>query len=219
MKMRLSLWLCALVFFCFIMHSEVIDRIVAVVDGHIITLSDLRREREVRAQLGDRPIEDNHILAGQVIENYLIEMQIADYPNIDVTDAEVDADFQKLKLYRVTAPGPDKSRTVLADSSGRILEISESQIRDAVRLRIRIQKFFDMKFRQLIRPTDDDIRKYYEEVFVPEARKRGLESVPPLTNAEMVDALRENVIQEKLNHEVTLWLEAIRRRSKIEFFD
>jgi hypothetical protein len=198
MKMRLSLWLCALVFFCFVMHSEVIDRIVAVVDGHIITLSDLRREREVRAQLGDRPIEDNHILAGQVIENYLIEMQIADYPNIDVTDAEVAADLEKLRSRGMTA---------------------SQALRDAVRLRIRIQKFFDMKFRQLIRPTDDDIRKYYEEVFVPEARKRGLESVPPLTNAEMVDALRENVIQEKLNHEVTLWLEAIRRRSKIEFFD
>jgi len=198
MKMRLSLWLCALVFFCFVMHSEVIDRIVAVVDGHIITLSDLRREREVRAQLGDRPIEDNHILAGQVIENYLIEMQIADYPNIDVTDAEVAADLEKLRSRGMTA---------------------SQALRDAVRLRIRIQKFFDMKFRQLIRPTDDDIRKYYEEVFVPEARKRGLQSVPPLTNAEMVDALRENVIQEKLDHEVTLWIEAIRRRSNIEFFD
>ena len=142
--------------------------------------------------------EDNHILAGQVIENYLIEMQIADYPNIDVTDAEVAADLEKVRARGMTAT---------------------PALRDAVRLRIRIQKFFDMKFRQLIRPTDDDIRKYYEEVFVPEAQKRGLQSVPPLTNAEMVDALRENVIQEKLDHEVTLWLEAIRRRSKIEFFD
>src|SRR6185369_9120061 len=132
------------------------------------------------------------------IENYLIEMQIADYPNIDVTDAEVAADLEKVRARGMTAT---------------------PALRDAVRLRIRIQKFFDMKFRQLIRPTDDDIRKYYDEVFVPEAQKRGLQSVPPLTNAEMVDALRENVIQEKLDHEVTLWLEAIRRRSKIEFFD
>src|SRR5262245_18664191 len=193
-----ALWLCALVALCFVAHAEVIDRIVAVVDGHIITLSDLRREREIRGELGDRAIDDNHILAGQLIENYLIEMQIADYPNIDVTDAEVDADLAQLRARGITA---------------------SDTLRDAVRRRIRIQKFFDMKFRQLIRPTDEEILKYYDEVFVPEAQKRGLQSVPPLTNSEMATAIRENVIQERLDHEVTLWIEAIRRRSNVEIFD
>jgi hypothetical protein len=193
-----SLWLCAVVLLCFTTQAEVIDRIVAVVEGHIITLSDLRQERDIRTQLGDRPIEDNHILAGQIIETYLVEMQIADYPDIDVSDTEVAADLEKVRA-RAMNPSP--------------------ALRNAVRQRIRFQKFFDMKFRQLIRPTDEEIRKYYEEVFVPEARNRGLQSVPPLTNAEMANAVRENVIQERLDHEVTVWVEAIRRRSNIEIFD
>ena len=33
-------------------RAEVIDRIVAVVENHIITQSDVRREREIRAGLG-----------------------------------------------------------------------------------------------------------------------------------------------------------------------
>ena len=32
----------------FAIRAEVIDRIVAVVDGHIITASDMRQQREIR---------------------------------------------------------------------------------------------------------------------------------------------------------------------------
>ena len=191
--------LCVSVCLCFTVagHAEVLDRIVAVVEGHLITLSDLRQEREIRATLGEKPIEDNATLVRQLVDTYLIERQITDYPNIDVTNAEIDADLQKVSLRSPTA---------------------SDALRDAVRRRIRIQKFFDMKFRQAIRPTDEEIRKYYEDVFLPEARTRGLQSIPSLADAEMANAIRENVIQEKLNHEVDVWLEAIRRRSNIEFF-
>ena len=181
--------------FCTLAFAEVIDRIVAVVDGQIITLSDLRQEREMRALFGDKPIDDDLTLARQLVDNRLIDQQIADYPNVDVTDAEIDADLQKLNLSRTS-----------------------NDTREAVRRRIRAQKFFDVKFRQSIRPTDDEVRKYYEDVFVPAARARGMDTVPPLTDRAMADAIRDNVIQENLDHEVEVWLEAIRRRSKIEVF-
>lgn len=178
-------------------RSEVIDRIVAIVDGHIITLSDLRQERDARARLGETPIDDDVLLARQLVDTFLIEQQIADYPNILVASEEVDAELQRLKA----------NSGAVADS-----------LRDAVRRRIRTQKFFDVKFRESVKPTDEEIRKYYEEVFVPEARKRGLASVPPLTDAAMLAAVRDNVIQESLDHDVEVWLEGIRRRSSVEVF-
>ena len=184
----MSLW------FTCVLQGEVIDRIIAVVEGHVITLSDLRQERAIRAQVGEKPIDKDSEVAKELVDRYIIERQIADYPNIDVTDAEVNAELDKLK-----APPSDV-------------------LRDAVRRRIRMQKFLDVKFRQLIRPTDDEIRKYYEEVFVPEARSRGLQSIPPLSDPEMTAAIRENVIEESVNHELDVWLEAMRRRSNIEVF-
>jgi|SRR5262245_8839928 len=177
--------------------AEVIDRVVAVVEGHVITLSDLRQEREIRAQLDEKPIDDDATLAKQLVDNYLIERQIADYPNLDVTDAEVNSDLEKF----------NSSASRASDA-----------LRDAVRQRIRIQKFFDVRFRQMIRPSDDELRKYYDEVFLPEARARGMQSIPPLTDPEMANGIRENVIQESLNHEVEEWLKAIRRRSNVEVF-
>src|SRR5262249_38157821 len=140
-------------------------------------------------------IDRNTDLAKELVDQYIIERQIADYPNIDVTDAEVNAELANLKGTPSDA------------------------LRDAVRRRIRMQKFFDVRFRQLIRPGDDEIQKYYDEIFVPEARSRGLQSIPPLSDPEMAAAIRENVIQESVNHELDVWLEAMRRRSNIEVFE
>jgi hypothetical protein len=197
---RSLLWLfwgmCTCLCFCLpLAHAEVIDRIIAVVDAHVITLSDLRQEREVRNQLGEKSDDNDAKLTNELTDAYLIDQQITDYPNTEVTDSEVEAALHKLN------PGLSKASVAVLD---------------AVRRRIRIQKFFDVKFRELIRPTDAEIQKYYEEKFVPEARTRGLEKIPPLTEPQMADGIRENVIQEKLDHEVDVWLEAIRKRSKVE---
>ena len=196
----LSTYFYLVVFFCFIVngHAEVLDRIMAVVEGHIITLSDVRQERQVRAELGEKQIEEDRALVKQLVDNYLIKQQISDYPNIEVTESEIDAEFAQLKIDATAV-----SKT----------------LRDAVRQRIRVQKFFDVKFRQVIRPTETEVRKYYEDVFLPEARARGLQSIPPLTDPEMTKAVRENVIQESLDHEVEVWLEAMRRRSNFEVFE
>jgi hypothetical protein len=196
---RATICLCVSMVVCFsaICRAEVVDRMMAVVEGHIITLSDLRQERQIRSQLGEKPVADDAALTKQLVDSYLVERQIGDYPNIDVTEAEVDA--------------------VLRDSTAPKTLASE-MLREAVRRRIRVQKFFDMKFRQLIRPTDDEIRKYYDDVFVPRAKEQKLQSIPPITDPQMVTAVRENVVQEKMDHELDVWLEAIRRRSSVEVF-
>ena len=178
------------------LSAEVIDKVVAVIDGHIITVSDMRQERDILRRLNEKPVDDDKALVQQLIDNYLIETQITDFPGIDVTDADVTAELQK-SVGREGAP--------------------PQALRDAVRLRIRMQKYFEMRFGQFIQASDVDVQKYYSDVFVPEAQKRGMNPVPPLS--EVSDLIKNNVIQEGLHHEITIWLEAIRRRSNIEVFE
>jgi len=178
------------------LSAEVIDKVVAVIDGHIITVSDMRQERDILRRLNEKPVDDDKTLMQQLIDNYLIETQITDFPGIDVTDADVTAELQK-SVGREGAPS--------------------QALRDAVRLRIRMQKYFEMRFGQFIQASDVDVQKYYSDVFVPEAQKRGMDPVPLLS--EVSDLIKNNVIQEGLHHEITIWLEAIRRRSNIEVFE
>ena len=176
--------------------AEVIDKVVAVVDAHIITASDIRQERDILRRLNEKAIDDDKAMVQQLIDNYLIETQIADFPGIDITDADVTAELQKSVAQEGAPP---------------------QALRDAVRLRIRMQKYFEVRFGQFIHATDVDVQKYYNDVFVPEAEKRGMNPIPPLS--EVTDLVRNNVLQEGLHHEITIWLEAIRRRSSIEVFD
>jgi parvulin-like peptidyl-prolyl isomerase len=178
------------------LQAEVIDKVVAVVDGHIITASDMRQERDILMRLNEKQVDDDKALVQQLIDNYLIEAQIADFPGIEVTDDDVTKELQK---------------------SGAGEGASSQSLREAVRLRIRMQKYFEMRFGQFIQTSDEDVNKYYNVVFVPEAQKRGLNPIPPL--ADVSDLVRNNIIQESLHHEITIWLEAIRRRSNIEVFE
>ena len=177
-------------------QAEVIDKVLAVVDGHIITASDLRQERDILMRLNEKPVDDDKALVQQLIDNYLIETQITNFPGIDVTDADVDQELQ---------------RSVTAESA------PSAALREAVRLRVRMRKYFEMRFVQFIQASDEDVSKYYNDIFVPEAKKRELNPIPPLT--EVTELIRNNVIQESLNHEINIWLEAIRRRSNIEVFE
>jgi len=178
----------------FAIRAEVIDRIVAVVDGHVITASDMRQQREILGTLGDKPIEDEAALLQHMIDDYLIETNMTDV-TVDVTDGEVDAEMQKF------GPGFD---------------VPPAKVREVVRLRIRMRKYFARRWGDSIHPTDEDIRRYYETVFIPAAKERGVTSIPPLES--IADSVRKNVFQEALNHEIDIWLEALRRKSKIEIF-
>ena len=174
------------------LHAETLDKIVAVVDGRLITLSDVRQESAVRNLLGEKAINDDAVVQ-QLIEGHLIESQLAGYPGINVTDDEIAEALSKVQKKDGVSPGA---------------------LHDAVLRRMRTARYFDVRFRQFLTPSDQDVRKYYDEIFVPEARTRGMNPIPPLEQVQ--DAIRKNVLEEQLDHEVSIWLEAVRRRSNIE---
>ena len=176
-------------------HAEILDRMVAVVEGHVITLSDVRQEREIREQLGETFKGDDRVLAREMIDNYLIDRQSTDFAGLDIPQQEIDTE-----LKRFVPQG-----------------VPSQAMREAVTLRLRIAKFFELRFQQFIRPTDQEIQKYYDEVFSPEAKNRGVNPIPPL--AQVADGIRNNLIQEQRNREIDMWLAGVRKRSNIEVFE
>jgi hypothetical protein len=173
-------------------HAETLDKIVAVVDGRIITLSDVRQESAIRSMLGEKPINDDAVIQ-QLIESHLIETQLAGFPGVDVSDDEIAEALAKVEKKDGVSP---------------------RALHDAVLRRMRTARYLDVRFRQFLTPTDQEAQKYYDDVFVPEARARGMNPIPPLEQVR--DAIRKNVVEEQLDHEVSIWLEAVRRRSNIE---
>src|SRR5262245_49324940 len=175
-------------------RAEILDRMAAVVNGKIITLSDIQQERQVRAVLSEGAGTDSVVLQ-ELIEKSLMEEQMVQYPDIDASEKELEDNLGRIQ-----------------NSQG----IPLNALRDAVVWRLRQQKYFDLRFRQFIRPTDQELQNYYQAVFLPEAQRRGLNPIPSFE--QIADSVRSNVIHEKTIREVEDWLATIRRRSAIETF-
>jgi len=175
-----------------VVYGEILDRIVAVIDDRfIITLSDVRKERSIESALGGNPGSDESIIDA-LIERHLVEEQIAQFRDIEVPE---DAIAQRLRSIQVP-PG-----------------ISTEDLRDVLVGEFRRRQFMMERFEQFIRVSDEELRRYYDEVYTPEARARG-ERVAPLE--EVSEAIRQNRALEKTNEEVGSWLIELRRRSVIE---
>jgi hypothetical protein len=175
-----------------LVYGEILDRIVAVIDDKfIITLSDVRKERAIQSSLGGDPGSDESIVDA-LIERRLVDQEIATLPEIEVPE---DAIAQRLRSVQAP-PG-----------------VSTDDFRNALIGEFRRRQFMMERFQQFIRVSDEELQKYYDEVYAPEVRLRG-ERLGPL--AEVSEALRQNRILEKMNEEVGSWLIELRRRSTIE---
>ncbi len=178
------------------LHAEVIDRILAVVQNRIITLSDVRQERSIQLALAETATKDDAAILEELIDIYLIEAQIAQFPGIEVDEADVEAELNKI---------PDRKGIAVND------------LRQGIRRRLEASRYFDLRFRQFINTSEVEIQKYYDEVFAPEARRRGLDPIPPLQDVARLAT--NNVVEEKLAHEIEIWLATVRQGSDIETFD
>src|SRR5262245_5412024 len=175
-------------------RAEILDRVMAVVtraSGRtVITLSDVHKEREIQKAL-DRDLATDQDVLQFLIERYLVEDQMQ-FSGVDASDQEIDERMADIRDLR---------------------GIARSDLRDALAREIRAEKYYESRFGQFIRPSDEELRDYYENVLLPEARSKGL-TIPSFEQAmqssETATQLRTRVILEKRKREVATWLENIK---------
>lgn len=172
--------------------GELLDRIVVIIDNSfIITLSDIRKERSLQLAFGRNPGTDEAI-ADALVERYLVEQQIAQFRDIDVPAADVEE-----RLRNIARPA----------------DISEGELREAVTAEMRRFGFMTERFRQFIRVSDEELLKYYNEVYVPALQARG-EAIPP--SGQGMEDVRRIVTALKMDQEVDVWMADLRRRTTVE---
>ena len=174
-------------------RADVIDRMMAVVDGRVVTLGDVQRHQDVARMFGDVVAEGESDLLREVIEDLLIQDQIDQFPGLQVDEELVDEYVSRLPEAGTLTP---------------------ELIREAAQKRLERINYFDLRFRRFTEATEEEIAAYYERVFHPEALARGLEPMPAL--GEVRELIGENVITEKADREISVWTDSLMSRSEIE---
>ena len=139
-------------------NGEVVDRIVAVINDGIITLSELNAAMALDPGViknGGRPEKTQSATLDMVIEQKLVK-QASDKTGIDVSEREVDnaveevLDQNKLNKEQLGAE---------LEKNG----LTYTEYREQIREQIRQVKFIEMKFRSRISVSKEDIEDYYRQ--------------------------------------------------------
>jgi peptidyl-prolyl cis-trans isomerase SurA len=121
-------------------RTEVVERIVAVVDERPLLLSDLRALMAVRGLAEGEALE-------AAIDERLMHLEAARLPQADVSPEEEE---RALALLLETRP-PLR------------LGVPEPDLRRLLRRQIAILKYVEFRFRPQVRVSDDEVRKAWEE--------------------------------------------------------
>jgi len=173
--------------------GEVIDKIVIVInDRFIITLSDIQKERALQLALGTSDLGNDEDVAKSLEEKYLVEEQMAQFTPIEITEERIEERLREIK-----------------DSRG----FSQQELRQAVLSKLKRSDFMIQRFGPTVRVSDEELRAYYNDVYVPTLRRQGSQ-VPGFEQS--IDTVRQMVIVLKIGDELDLWMNDLLRRTKVE---
>jgi hypothetical protein len=201
-------------------HAVVLDRVVAVVNNQAILASDLDEEMRLtvldpaRAGLGvltpKRALE-------QLISRALIQQQIRqeDAQATEPLQTEVDARLAEIRkemraCVRQNCASEEGWKAFLVAHG-----LEQKRVEIYLRNRLQILRFIELRFRQGILISKDEIQTYYSETLLPQYAPG--EAVPPLD--KVAPRIEEILLEQQVNLLFDDWLRNLRKQGGVEVLD
>jgi peptidyl-prolyl cis-trans isomerase SurA len=192
--------------------AEVIDRIVATVNGRVILQSDLDEALCYEALLANRALagftdDDRRAVLDRLIDQELLREQMKSADFRHASDDEVSARVADARKQYPQAVTDDAWRSLLAR-----FHISEKNIFDHVQQQIDVMRLVDARLRPAVQVDAKSIEAYYRDQFVPKLKQAGASEVPL---AEVSAKIRELLTQEKVSEMLVSWLQTLRSEGQV----
>jgi hypothetical protein len=194
-------------------RAQVVDRMVAVVNKHVILESELDQATRVELLQQGKPVEkmtdaDRATVLESLIDRSLLDQQIVNPSMLDPTPEELAA---KIKEVRADVPGSetDAHWNAILASYG----LAPQDLEEQLTSEFRILRFIDLRFRGLVRVDKDAISTYYQGTFLPEVRKR---KAPEPKLADVSDKIEQILAEQSIGDLLSDWLKTLRAQAHIE---
>ncbi|MBZ5688239.1 MAG: SurA N-terminal domain-containing protein [Acidobacteriia bacterium] len=192
--------------------GEVIDRIVATVNGHIILQSDwseaLRYEGLLSARsLSDFTEEDRRAVLDRLIDQELLGEQMKSALIKHASEEEAAAQVGQTRQLYPEAATDDGWKAVLAKFG-----LTEKALVAHVQEQLDLMRLVDAHLRPGVQIDSKSIEAYYREKFVPQLKQSGAGEVPL---QEVSAKIRELLTEEKVSELMVSWLHSLRSESKL----
>jgi hypothetical protein len=200
--------------------SRMLDRVVAVVNNQPILWSDIANE--VRFAILDPEANFTATLTPQtalqeLISRTLIQQQVRQE---DVTASQPNAEEVQARVKELRKELPACVRMNCATDAGwqnflSTYKLNAGQVEAYLALRLEMIRFIEIRFRQGIRISQQDVEAYYRTKLVP-IYAPGTR-VPPLS--DVAPRIEEILLEQQVNVLFDTWLDNLRKQGDVEILD
>lgn len=186
-------------------QREVVDRIVAVVNDEIITLTDVNIIQKFglfedleKSQDADKQTQ----ILSRLINQKLVIQLASERIMIDKKELEASlSDF-------VQKTDPDLAGTALLQFG-----LDWDDLKSYFREKLLFQKIVSQRFNRGVIVSIEEIERYYEQVYVPSQRGKKLSPQPMI---EVLDQIEGELQREKIEDQVQEWIDNLKREANIQ---
>jgi len=195
-------------------RGVLLDRLIAVVNGAVILESDLDEERRFEEIQPYRDVANSSRdrLIQRLVNRTLILQQSALEADDSITDKDLDAQLAKLRL---DIPACKQYHCETDAGWQKYVEehgFTVAEFRERWRQRMELLKFIEIRFRNGVRISDDEIKTYYEKSMLPEYAKR---KVTPPKLETISKRIEEVLLQQEVGTLLQDWLKSLRAQGSV----
>ncbi len=192
--------------------AQVIDRIIATVNGHVILQSDWDEALSFEALLTNRSLaqfteDDRRAVLDRLIDQELLREQMKSADFSPATDAEVAVRVADARKQYPQAASNEGWQALLA-----LYHLTEKDLMTHVRQQIDVMRLVDARLRPTVQIDSKSIEAYYRDQFVPRLKQAGASEVPL---AEVSAKIRDLLTEEKVSELLVSWLQNLRSEGQV----
>ena len=204
-------------------EPALVDRIVAVVDGEVITLGQLDRAiGRIQAgfsidigicgpgagTVGAATPGTEDLFARQVLDCMIDDMlafqHVRRFPQFAVLQDDIDAEYQ-----RIVQQYDDRAAF---EEALKLQELTAAEVRYDLERVALVDSYVQIRYRDVIDVRETEIRRYYDEVLRPEMEREGAEMPAFDAVDDMIEAI---LVEADFDHRTADWIADLRRRADI----
>jgi hypothetical protein len=193
-----------LLFWLHPLSAQVVDCIVAEVNGKALTLTDIRILQEFAISPDDKDGAPPVTLR-QTLEEAINRRVVIDLVREDIEVTQIEADDLLVRW---------KGRFDARQWQERLAAygLQEEALKPYVDEMIRYVKTIDLRFGRGVDVSRQDVERHYEDVYVPSERAMGREPRPLVQAAAEIEAL---IKSEKAGQQAATWVRSLRAQAEV----
>jgi peptidyl-prolyl cis-trans isomerase SurA len=187
--------------------QQPIDRIAAVIDQQVITLSEVDQMEEIRFFPRTTVSQDDY--RRRILDELIAQaLRLRDMQRFGLQDVPKDSIEARVQEIQKRFASPAEFAAALQHA-----ELTPDELRALVKRQLQVERYIQDRFAPLIFVPNEDIQKYYKTTWSQQRRERGL-SILPLSDVR--EEIRTLLKSSSLQKEIDDWTAQLRARSNVD---